>query len=176
MTANENNTQSKNSIRTVPGNQSYASPTKHSKKTCIVGDSHIQRIKKNLFNNSINEGKAHLNSFSGATINRLDDFTTPILEEDRPDIVIIYVGSNDITHNTINNIYAKGISKRIIDIGKKCLLYGVTEVIISSIFIKRQFKLTRIIRQVIDHLRDESRRNKFLFEARLIFLSLRKLN
>ena len=116
-----------------------------------------------------------MNSFSGATINRLGDFTTPILEEDRPDIVIIHVGSNDITHNTINNIYAKGISKRIIDIGKKCLLYGVTEVIISSIFIKRQFKLTRIIRQVNDHLRDESRRNKFLFEARLIFLSLRKL-
>ena len=32
ITANENNTQSKNSIRTVPGNQSYASTTKHSKK------------------------------------------------------------------------------------------------------------------------------------------------
>ena len=44
---------------------------KHSKKTCIVGDSHIRRIKKNLFNDSITEGKAHFNSFSGATINRL---------------------------------------------------------------------------------------------------------
>ena len=88
----------------------------------------------------------HLNSFSGATINILDHFITSILEEDRPDIAIIYVGSNDITHNTINNIDAKGISKRIIDIGKKRLLYGVKEVIISSIFIKRQFKLTRIIR------------------------------
>ena len=37
MTANENNTQSKNSIRTVPGNQSYASPTKHSKKNMYRG-------------------------------------------------------------------------------------------------------------------------------------------
>ena len=37
------------------------------------------------------------------------------------------------------------------------------EVIISSIFIKRQFKLTRIIRQVNDHLRDEYRSNKFHF-------------
>ena len=87
-------TQSKYSIRTVPGNQSYASTTKHSKKTCIMGDSHIRRIKKNLFHNSINEGKAQLNSFSGATINRLDHFITPILEEDRPDID---VGSNDTT-------------------------------------------------------------------------------
>ena len=95
------------------------------------GDSHIRRINKNLFNNSINEGKAHLNSFSGATINKLDHFITPILGKDRPDIVIIRVGSNDITHNTINNIDTKGISKRIIDIGKKCLLYSVREVTVS---------------------------------------------
>ena len=86
ITANQNNTQSKNLIRTVPGNQSYARTTKHSKKTCIVGDSHIRRIKKILFNNSIHEGKAHSNSFSGTTINRLDHCITPILEEDRPDI------------------------------------------------------------------------------------------
>ena len=62
----------------------------HSKKTCIVGDSHIHIFKKNLFNNSIIEGKAHLNSFSRAAINRLEHFITPILEEDRPDLVIIH--------------------------------------------------------------------------------------
>ena len=61
--ANEVNTKCKNSIRTVPGNQSYASNTKHGKKTCIVGDSHIRRIKKKLFNNSINEGKSTLEQF-----------------------------------------------------------------------------------------------------------------
>ena len=47
---------------------------KHSEKACIAGDSHIRKIKMNLFNNSINDGKTHLNSFSGATINRLDHF------------------------------------------------------------------------------------------------------
>ena len=66
-------------------------------------------------------------------------------------------------HNLINNIDAKGISKCILDIGKKCLLYGVKEVIISPIFIKRQFKFARIIKQVNDHLRDECRSNKFHF-------------
>ena len=69
--------------------------------------------------------QTHLNSFSGTTINRLDHFITQILEMDRPDIVIIHVASNDITHNTINNIGAKGIPKRIIDTGKKRLLHGV---------------------------------------------------
>ena len=104
-----------------------------------------------------------MNSFRGATINRLDHFITPVLEDDRLDIMIIRVGSNDITHNSINNTDAKRISKRIVNITKKYLLYGVKEVIISSIFIKSQFKLTRIIRQVNDHLRDECRSDKCNF-------------
>ena len=53
IAANENNTHSKNTIRTVPGNQSYAGTIKHNKKTCIVGNSHIHGIKNNLFDNSI---------------------------------------------------------------------------------------------------------------------------
>ena len=89
-------------------------------------------------------------------INRSDHFITPFVEEDRPVIIIIHLGSNGIRHNAINNFDAKGISKRIIDIGKKCLLY-VKEVIISSILIKRQFKLTRTIKN------DECRRNKCNF-------------
>ena len=101
-----------------------------------MGNSHIGRIKKRLFKNSISEGKAHLNSFCGGTINRLDHIITPLMEEDRPDIVILRVGSNDITHNAITKIDAKSISKRIIDIGENCLLYGVKEVIISTIFFK----------------------------------------
>lgn len=109
-------------------------------------DSHIRRIENNLFNNSIDEGKAHLNSLSGTTADRLDHFITSIVEEDRPDIVMIHVGSNYITRNTISNIDANGISKRVTDIGKKCFLHGVKEMTTSSILTKRQFKLMRIIR------------------------------
>ena len=116
---------------------SYSSATKYGKKICVVGDSHIRRIKRNLFNNSLCEGKAHLNGFNGANIKRLDHFITPTLVEDRPDIVIIHIGSNDITHNTVNQTDVKDIVNRIINIGKKCLSYGVKEVIILSVFIKR---------------------------------------
>ena len=131
-----------NPIVTVPGNRSYSNTIKHGKKICVVGDSHVRRIKRNLFNNSLWEGKAHLNDFSGANIKRLDHFITPTLVEDRPDIVIIHVGSIDITHNAVDQIDVKDIVNRIISIRKKCLSSGVKEVIISSIFIKKQFKLT----------------------------------
>ena len=101
-----------------------------------------------------------MNGFSGANIKRLDHFITPTLVED---IVIIHVGSKDVTHNTVDQIDVKDIVNRIINIGKKCLSYGVKEVIILSIFIKKQFKLTRIIRQVNDLLCDECKRNNFQF-------------
>ena len=70
---------------TVPASRSYSSTTKYGKKICVVGDSHIRRIKRNLFNNSLCEGKALLNGFSGANIRRLDHFIIPTLVEDRPD-------------------------------------------------------------------------------------------
>ena len=132
--ANYNNAQIENPVVTVPGNRSYSSTTKFGKKICVVGDSHIRRIKRNLFNNSLCEGKAHLNGFNGANIKRLDHFITPTLVED---IVIIHVGSKDVTHNTVDQIDVKDIVNRIINIGKKCLSYGVKEVIILSVFIKR---------------------------------------
>ena len=104
-----------------------------------------------------------MNGFSGANTKRLDHLITPTLVEDRPDIVIIHIGSNDITYNTVDQIDVKDIANRIVNIGKKCLSCGVKEVIILSIFIKKQFKLTRIIRQVNDLLCDECKRNNFQF-------------
>ena len=82
------------------------------------------------------------------------------MAEDRTDIAIIYIGFNDVTHNIVDQINVKNTVNGIINIGKKCLSYGFKEVIISSIFIKRPFKLTRIIRQVNDLLRDECKRNE----------------
>ena len=133
--------QIENPVVTIPGNRSYSSTTKYGKKICVVGYSHVRRSKRNRFNNSLCEGKAHLNAFSGANIKRVDHFITPNLVEDRPDIVIIHIGSNYITHNTVDQIDVKDIVNHTINIGKKCLSYGVKEVIISSIFIKSSSSL-----------------------------------
>ena len=147
--ANYNNAQIENPVVTVPGNRSYSSTTKYGKKICVVGGGHIRQIKRNLFNNSLCEGKAHLNGFSGANIKRLDHFITPTLAEDRPDIVIIHIGSNDITDSTVDKIDVKDIMKRIINIGKKRLSYGVKEVIISSKF---SLKSSSILRESLGKL------------------------
>ena len=136
---------------TVPGSRSYSSTTKYGKKICVVGDSHIRQIKRNLFNNSLCEGKAHLNGFSGAKTFRLFHYSN------------LRRSTNDITHNIVGQVDVKDNVNRIINIGKTCLSYGVKEVIVSSIFIKKQFKLARIIRQVNDLLHDECKINNFQF-------------
>ena len=157
--ANYNNAQIETPEVTVPENRSCFSTTNYGNEICVLGDSQLRRIKRNLFNNSLYEGKLHLNGCSGANIKRLDHFIIPTLVEDRPDIFIIHIRSNDITHNKFGQIDVKDIANRIINTGKTCLSYGVKEVIISSIFIKKQFKLTRIISHVNDLLRDECNRN-----------------
>ena len=119
-----------------------------------------------MLNKSLFEGEAHLNSFSGTNIKRLDHFIPPTLVEDRPDIVLIQIEPNNITHNTVKQINVKDIMNPIIDIEKKCLPYCVKEVIMWSIFMKKQFKLTRAIRHINDLLRHKFKRiiiNNFHF-------------
>ena len=122
---------------------------------------YLRQITRNLFNNSSYKGKAHLGNFSGANIKRLDHSITPTLVEDGQDIPIIHIWSNDITHNTIDQLDMKDIVNRIINIGNTFLSYGVKEEIVSPIFVKKQFKFTRIIRQVNDFLLEGCKRNKF---------------
>ena len=51
----------------------------------------------------------------------------------------------------------------IIGIGKKCAMFGVKEAVIYSIFAMRQFKLTKVIHQINDLLKDKFKENNFLF-------------
>ena len=163
ITENYVNSQRDQYKRIVPGLRTYANATEFSKKICVIGDSHVRRIRKNVFNNSLNDGRAYLNGFSGVNVKRLDHYITPVLEEDQPDIVIIHVGCNDITYNSIENIDVNDLSNRLLDIGKKCKSYGVETVIFSSILAKKQIKLTKVIRQVNDILQDKCEQNGFLF-------------
>ena len=88
---------------TAPGNISYSRTTKYGQEICVVVDNHIaQMFKKNRFHYSLFEGEAHLNSFNGTNIKRLDHFISPTLVEDWPDIVLIQIEPNNITDNKLN--------------------------------------------------------------------------
>ena len=67
---------------------------------------------------------------SGATIQDLKH-VTPHLEHGKPDIAVMHIGSN-MSYNNLHidtSMLAENIK-----IGKKCIDYGVEEVVISSVF------------------------------------------
>ena len=65
------------------------------KKILIVGDSRLKKIKGNKQNNSFSKAKCIMKSFSGAKIQDLK-YVTPHLEHEKPDIAVIYIGSNNM--------------------------------------------------------------------------------
>ena len=148
----------------VPGNRTFSSITKNGKKICVIGDSHLNRIRTYQFNKSITKGKAYLSVFRGATIRRLKYHVIPTLVEDKPDVIIIHVGCNDIYDiKNIKDLNTSKVVDEIIDIGKLCTNYGVKEIIFSSILPKRDITLTEKIREVNNIMRTKCQLNNFGF-------------
>ena len=114
-------------------------------KRHVIGDSHLNRIKKNLFNSSLSNGKAYFSVFCGSTIKRIKHFAAPTLVQDKPDVIIIHVGCNDVTKQKRDTVNPNQLANDINNIAKLCAGYGVKDIIVSSVLPKRDTSLTRII-------------------------------
>ena len=57
--------------RIVPSRRTYLEATKFAKKICVISDSHLNRIERNIFKKSVNEGKRYFDVYRGAASNRL---------------------------------------------------------------------------------------------------------
>ena len=144
---------------TVPGNSTYSGITKHGCKICVVGDSYYKRIKQNDFTDELRQGKAFFRSFSGANAKQLRHYNIPILVDDKPDVIVIQVVTNDF----LNHANHENIAHSIINIGLGCKNNGFNEVLIWSILVKKNPNLTTIVRRVNDMLRDLCETNGFSF-------------
>ena len=144
--------------RIIPGNRTYSSATKYGKKVLLIGDSHVRSIKRAIFDNSLINAKSYIDSHKGLTTNKLEYYIMPALIEQQPDIAIINIGSNDINFSNLN-VDINQLAAKIINIGKKCYEYGVQEVIISSVLIKRSIRLSAMIRQLNDILSESCKNN-----------------
>ena len=144
---------------TVPGNSTYSGITKHGCKICVVGDSYYKRIKQNDFTDELRQGKAFFRSFSGTNAKQLRHYNIPILVDDKPDVIVIQVVTNDF----LNHANHENIAHSIINIGLGCKNNGFNEVLIWSILVKKNPNLTTIVRRVNDMLRDLCETNGFSF-------------
>ena len=100
--------------------------SKGKKKSYIIGDSHLNRIRKHKFKESTAKAQIYVKSFSGANTNHLEYYVVPLLVDEKLDNVGIHIGSNDIRKFNYNNANAEELAHRIINIGLKCRSYGVS--------------------------------------------------
>ena len=84
--------------------------------------------------------------------------------DDKPDAIVIHVGTNDI----LNHANHEDIARSIINIGLVCKNHCVNEVFISSVLVKKNLNLTAMVRRVNDMLRDLREKNGFSFICNVI--------
>ena len=135
----------------------------NNKKIRILCDSIPKGIRIKEFNRYIKYGYARIKSFPGTTINQLNNYySIPTLKEEKPEIVILHVGINDLLSNRENNTPEDKIAEEIINIGRKCKDHGVETVFISGItFCKNVDRL--VIVRVNQMIKIESEKNGFVY-------------
>ena len=74
-----------------------------------------------------------------------------------------------MNHQTKDKLNTEKIIENIINIGKCCINFSVKEVITSSILLKINTGLTRLIWKVNERLREQCILNKFGFTLMIIF-------
>ena len=58
----------------VPGRKIYVEAIKFGKKIYVIGDSHLSRMKRNIFQKPVKGGETYFNASQGATSKRLNNY------------------------------------------------------------------------------------------------------
>ena len=59
-------------------------------------------------------------NFDGATAKRLGHHGLPILKKDKPDSVLIHIGTNDVNNHNLYAVSPEKLASDIIEIGRTC--------------------------------------------------------
>ena len=136
---------------TIPGNSSYANVTRNGKKTLLIGASIVRSINIYEFNRHLETGNAIKRSYGGSTTTDLHWHITPSLIDEKPDVVVLNIGTNNLTKKRQQT--EEEICQDIFKIADKCRSHGVNEIFISSLTIRPSFG------PKVDKINDILRRN-----------------
>ena len=109
----------------------------------MIGDSHLNRINKSRFKNDNAEHALYFKCFSGSNTKQLDYYANPTLVDEQPNTVIVHIGSDDITKLNYSKVDVEDCAQRIINAGKKCKSYGVNNIAISSILVRKNHEVMK---------------------------------
>ena len=87
---------------------------------------------------------AVIKNFDGATTKRLVHHVLPKMKEDKPDSVLIHIGTNDINNHKLYTVSPEKLASDI-DIGRTCKSFKLKEVFMSSILCQNEVILSNQI-------------------------------
>ena len=142
--------------KTVPGNSTYAEVSNKGRKIGLISDSICGRIQMRDLSSKTKNGHVYRRYHPGATPKQLHDYCINTLTHDKPDEIIIHVGTNSLRSDD-----ACTIANDIVSIVNTCRLYGVNTVYVSAITFRPGLGLE--VKQVNDILFHKSQLLDFNF-------------
>ena len=152
-----------------PGNKSYSEALNDSKKSVIFSTSMTKGIRPDRFNReNYTHGKASFHRFHGGKARQIRNQIETHLQEELPDAAILLIGGNDLSDNRNNPTPVVNIANQIIDSAILCKKYGVKDVCVSSVLMRKErntnFELTeRRRKELNENLRSLCDINNFIF-------------
>ena len=86
-----------------------------------------------------------------------------MLVDEKSNITIIHIGSNDFTKSNYHNINSDELAKEILNIGLKSKYYDVGQIAISSVLARNNNDLNKVMKQVNFSLRSLCKAYGFAF-------------
>ena len=82
----------------------------------------------------------------------MDYYVVPTLVDEKPESIILHIGSNDITEANYDNVNAEDLGQRIVNIAKKCRSFDVNNTAISSILMRKNMSIKKIIKKANEEI------------------------
>ena len=110
----------------------------------------IKGIRRKKFNSKFNKSSTLFRPFISATLKQMEAYVKPILNDETPDVLILYIGCNDIGNKQLT---ANEIAEWIVKISRPCKERNVNDIFISSLICREQKKLNDKVIAVNDILK-----------------------
>ena len=147
-----------------PGHHaSFTDAVKTGRKTAIFSTSITKGIRIQDFNEIYRSGSACFRRFHGSRANGMKYHVIPTMIEEKPEVVVIHTGGNDLRTPKNNPVSVDSIVNSIIDAGKACEAYGAKRIIISGVIIRKTGYMETRRREINNLLKDLCYKNGYLF-------------
>ena len=142
-------------INLVPGPKQYRDA--HKTSTLIVGDSLISRFTSKQLTQQIDmkNEMVIVNKYPGATTDEIDHYISYQLDKQKPDNLILVVGTNDLLRSKNEGINEFDVVNKIINLGIKARNSGTKEVYISSLLSMAGRYWTNMVTRINNFLKTE---------------------